>query len=111
MSALYDEKAYPEQSEDRCALPALLPSDDYRKQMQQKIEAAIESSRETEMVSLLVSRQTYYDLLEAYRFLRQVNPWYKSVGVRLEQLSIQVRDALDKKIGFEHDTELKNHRS
>lgn len=81
---------------DGCTLPDSL-ADTYRQEMQQKIDAAEVAARQVHEVTLSVSRQTYRDLVEAYRFLRQVNPWYKSIGVRLEKLGVNIRDALDKK--------------
>lgn len=63
--------------------------------MRAKIEAAEAATRDRKAVHLKVSRQDYNDLVEAYRFLRQTSPWMKSVGVRLEKLGLQIRDALD----------------
>lgn len=89
---------HPEQLlRDGCTLSDTLV-DEYRQEMQRKIDAAEADARESHEVTLRVSRQTYRDLVEAYRFLRQVNPWYKSVGIRLEKLSLSIRDALDRKI-------------
>lgn len=86
---------------DRCT-PTPTLSDEYRLEMQRKIDEAEASARQTEEVIIRVSRQTYHDLVEAYRFLRQINPWYKSIGKRLEKLSLNIRDALDKKNGHPH---------
>lgn len=71
-------------------------TDNYREEMQEKIDAAEGAARYTHEVTIRVSRQTYRDLVEAYRFLRQVNPWYKSIGKRLERLGIDIRDKLDR---------------
>lgn len=93
----YAEQQKPEQLlRDRCTLNAAL-AEEYRLEMQRKIDAAEAAARQTEEVEIRVSRQTYRDLVEAYRFLRQVNPWYKSVGQRLEKLGVAIRDALDKR--------------
>lgn len=86
---------------DRCTPPLTL-TDEYRLEMQRKIDAADAAARQTEEIEIRLSRQTYRDLVEAYRFLRQVNPWYKSIGKRLENLSLSIRDALDKKNGHPH---------
>lgn len=81
---------------DRCTqLPHL--AEEYRKEMQQKIDEADAAARDAHEVTLRVSRQTYRDLVEAYRFLRQINPLYKSIGQRLEKVALQVRDGLDRK--------------
>ena len=71
-------------------------AEDYRREMQAKIHAADYAClRGQVVVTLRVSRQEYRDLIEAYKFLRQINPWMKSVGARLEGLGVKVREALD----------------
>lgn len=69
---------------------------DSPKDVQEQIELAEIASKETCAVELRVSRQDYRDLIDANRFLRQINPLQKSIGRRLEKLGIQIREALDR---------------
>ena len=82
-------------------LPVLPPSDkqreEYDREIQQKIEDADYAAKDCHEVTILVSRQEYKDLLEAMRFMRQINKWYASIGKRMERLALRIRDGLDKK--------------
>jgi hypothetical protein len=68
---------------------------DDHKEMRDQIAQAEVAAQETRTVELRVSRQDYRDLVDAYRFLRQASPLQTSIGVRLEKLGLQIREALD----------------
>jgi hypothetical protein len=69
---------------------------DTRKEVQEQIERAEIAAQDTRVVELRVSRQDYRDLVDANRFLRQINPLQKSIAGRLETLGLQIREALDR---------------
>lgn len=66
----------------------------YQKDMAAKIRAADDENFQQIEVTIKMSRREYLDLVEAYKFLRQINPWLKSVGTRLEKLAVKAREAL-----------------
>lgn len=73
------------------------PADEYDRDTRAKIEAAEVAAKSAHFVSVAVSRQDYKDLLEAMRFIRQINPWYKTIGQRIERLALRIRESLDHK--------------
>ncbi|MFN2603992.1 MAG: hypothetical protein ABR582_14720 [Gemmatimonadaceae bacterium] len=73
-----------------------MPSDDYLREVQREIDDANAAAQDTFEVTFRLSRQTYRDLVKAYKFLRSINPLWKSIAQRLERFALDVRDALDR---------------
>ena len=65
--------------------------------IQRQIDEANAAARDTVIVEIAVSRQDYRDVLEAMRFMRQINRSYGALGRRLDKLAQRIRDALDQK--------------
>jgi hypothetical protein len=66
-------------------------------EVQRAIDAANAASKDTYIVDIAASRQDYRDILEAMRFMRQINPHYGALGRRLDKLAQRLRDGLDRK--------------
>jgi hypothetical protein len=93
---------YPPRLIMRATTQAVTTAEEGAEEQRRKIEAAERATRERQQIPLMVSRQDYIDLLEAYRFLRQTSPWLKSVGKRLDKLAVRIRDGLDQAPGGAH---------